>query len=285
MVRKKERFSGSSDKVNAAKGNMDFLSYKANDHSIRKRRAVIKHRGDTQKAENYKGIPFHAANGVHQVVSELLCERLMRGSKVADIGAGHGALSARLHDAGFDVTAFDLDCKDWLAKDVTCHECDINESLDTLIEHGPYQAICAIEVIEHLENPRGFLRDLIESNRTEGTWLVISTPNPLDTFSCIAMFTRGIFNWFSPQHYRGGGHISILPHWLIGEHLEYLGVVDRQWRFLSPFRHPLSWKHIIYRGVSWLRRLASRSGSEAFFEGETALVIVRLDSAGNLSEE
>src|ERR1700722_19884410 len=109
-----------------------------------KHRPDVKHRSDTQTVQNYKGIPFHAANGVHQVVRELLGERLKRGSKVADVGAGHGALSARLHDAGFDVTAFELDCKNWGAKEVTCHECDLNESIDSLTEHGPYQAICAV---------------------------------------------------------------------------------------------------------------------------------------------
>ena len=170
--------------------------------------AGIKHRNDAQTDQCYKGIPFHAASGVHEVVTELLRERLTRGAKIADIGAGHGALSARLHDAGFEVTAFDLDCKDWLAKNVICHECDMNDSLELLAAYGPYKAICAIEVIEHLENPRRFLRDLIELCHVEGTWIVISTPNPLDTFSCIAMFTRGIFNWFSPQHYCGGGHIQ-----------------------------------------------------------------------------
>jgi uncharacterized UPF0146 family protein len=264
---------------------MTPLGDKASNGQAKGHRAGIKHRSDTQTDQSYKGIPFHAANGVHQVVSELLCERLTPGAKIADIGAGHGALSARLRDAGFDVAAFDLDCNDWLAKSVTCHECDMNDSLEPIAAYGPYKAICAIEVIEHLENPRRFLRDLIELSRAEGAWLVISTPNPLDTFSCIAMFTRGIFNWFSPQHYCGGGHISILPCWLIDEHLKFLGIVDRQWRFVSPFRHPSPWKRLIYHAVSGLRRLVSRGGSEPFFEGETALVILRLDEADSPRHE
>jgi Methyltransferase domain len=222
---------------------------------------------------------------VHEVLTKLLCERLPRGAKIADVGAGHGALSARLHDAGFEVVAFDLDCKEWLANDVTCRECDMNDSLELLAADGPYKAICAIEVFEHLENPRRFLRDLIKLCRAEGAWVVISTPNPLDTFSCIALFTRGIFNWFSAQHYSGGGHISILPYWLVDEHLTFLGIVDRQWRFLSPFRHPSPLKRVIYHAVSGLRRLVSRGASEPFLEGETALVIFRLDAAGSSRQQ
>ena len=275
----------SSDRFNDGNRGVIPVNDKTGEGRAKVGQAGVKHRNDAQTDQCYKGIPFHAANGVHEVVTELLRERLTRGAKIADIGAGHGALSARLHDAGFEVTAFDLDCKDWLAKNVICHECDMNDSLERLTAYGPYKAICAIEVIEHLENPRRFLRDLIELCHAEVTWIVISTPNPLDTFSCIAMFTRGIFNWFSPQHYCGGGHISILPYWLVDEHLKFLGIVDRQWQFLSPFRHPSPWKRVIYHAVSSLRRLVSRGDRGSFLEGETALVILRVDGADSRRRE
>src|SRR5437660_9120016 len=98
---------------------MDCISAKTQDPRI-------KHRNDAQTEHKYKGIPCHAASGVHELVVELLQERLPRGARIADVGAGHGALSARLDDAGFKVTAFDLDCKGWLAKDVICHDCDVH---------------------------------------------------------------------------------------------------------------------------------------------------------------
>jgi hypothetical protein len=76
-----------------------------------------------------------------------------------------------------------------------------------------------------------------------------------------------------------------LPYWLIDEHLKFLGIVDRQWRFVSPFRHPSPWKRLIYHAVSAVRRLVSRGGSEPFFEGETALVVLRLDEAHSPGQE
>jgi hypothetical protein len=236
----------------------------------------IRHRGGEQTAGNYRNIPVHAAPRVHEAVVDLLCKRLPPNAAVADIGAGQGALSQRLHDAGFDVVAFDLSAEGWRSRDVVCRECDFNNSLHEIVQFGPFAALCAIEVIEHVENPRGFLRQLTELGRKSHAWLIISTPNPLDTFSAITVFTRGIFNWFSPAHYEGGGHVSILPFWLIDEHLSFLGVAGQEWRFLSPFQHPSFLKRFAYRLVGILRRFVSRSENRDYFDGESALMFVRL---------
>jgi SAM-dependent methyltransferase len=233
----------------------------------------VTHRNDAQTEQTYRGIPVHAAIEVHEVVSRLLRDRLAPGSRIADVGAGHGALSARLRDAGFKVTAFDLDSTDWSVEAVQCHQCDANVSLEPVAKHGPYTAICAIEIIEHLENPRRFMRELIALSRPQRSLILISTPNPLDTFSCIAMFTRGIFNWFSREHYCGGGHISVLPYWLLDEHLSILGITDREWQFLSRFRHPSFLKRLAYSAVSRFRRCVWRGETAEFLEGESALVI------------
>lgn len=238
--------------------------------------AQVKHRGGLETEETYRGVPVHAAPGVHAAVLALLLERLPAGAKVADLGAGHGALSLRLSDAGFRVAAFDLDCADWRAQDVACHECDLNEPLDLLLQQGPFDAICVLEVIDHLENPRRFLAEILRLRRPEGSWLVLTMPNPLDTFSCISMFTRGIFSWAGPAQYEGGGHISVLPHWLVAAHLAHFGVRDQEWRFLAPYRHPSAWKRLIYAGISGLRRIMARSSETSFLEGQTALVVARI---------
>jgi len=236
----------------------------------------LRHRGGFETEEKYRGIPAHAFPGVHEMVLKVLLERLSPGAKIADIGAGHGALSQRLLDNGFEVTAFDLDCSDWLASEVSCYQCNLDKSLEPIAAHGPFDAICVLEVIDHLENPRSFLRDLRKLARPAGSTLVMTMPNPLDTFSCIAMFTRGIFSWAGPAQYLGGGHISILPHWLIEAHLRYIGITEQDWLFLAPYRHPTAWKRWIYGGLSQLRRLMARSARTDFFEGQTALLIARI---------
>jgi len=235
-----------------------------------------RHRGGLSTEEKYGGIPVHAAPGVHEAAAEALRRVLPTGAHVADLGAGHGAFAQRLADAGFRVTAFDLDCSDWKASGALCRQCDLNGPLEAVAADGPYDAICALEMLDHLENPRGFLRELVQLKAPSGAWLVVTLPNPLDTFSCIAMFTRGIFSWAGPAQYRGGGHINVLPHWMVEAHLQHLGVTDQDWRFLAPYRHPSTAKRLIYRVISALRRALTRNGDRDYIEGQTAMVVARL---------
>jgi SAM-dependent methyltransferase len=236
---------------------------------------TVRHKGSGDTQENYKGIPVHAVPEVHQRVGEVLQKHLPPGSRVADLGAGDGALSLRLHDLGFEVVAFDLDTSGWRLQHLPCFQADLDRDLSILDAKGPFAAICAVDVIEHLENPRNFLRGIIRAGGP-GSLLVITTPNPLDTFSCITMFTRGIFNWFSRDHYLGGGHISILPYWLLDEHLKFLGTHNQEWHFLGPFQHPVLWKQWAYRMVALLRHRLVKDRVCCDHEGQTAMVVVRV---------
>jgi SAM-dependent methyltransferase len=236
---------------------------------------TVKHKGSGHTQEDYKGIPAHAVPEVHQKIGEMLQKSLSPGSRVADLGAGDGALSLRLRDLGFEVVAFDLDTSGWKLKDQPCYQADLDKDLSILDAKGPFAAVCAVEVIEHLENPRNFLRGMIRAGGP-GSLLVITTPNPLDTFSCITMFTRGIFNWFSREHYLGGGHISILPYWLLEEHLKFLGAYNQEWHFLGPFQHPVFWKQWVYCSAAVLRRRLFNTRPCCGHEGQTAMVVVRV---------
>ena len=50
---------------------------------------------------------------------------------------------------------------------MTSTEVDLNRSWDQIYALGPFDAICAVVVIEHLENPRDFLRHLLKLNVTD----------------------------------------------------------------------------------------------------------------------
>lgn len=231
----------------------------------------VRHRGTKQTAENYQGIPIHAAPGVHQAVADELRRTIGTAGQMLDMGAGQGALSQRLSDIGYEVVAVDLSDQDWQARSVNCTIVDLDDSWKPLQSLGPFDAVCAVEVIEHLENPRSFLRQILGLPLTDNAPIVVTTPNPLDTFSCITLFTRGWFNWFSPAHYQGGGHISILPFWMVDKHLEYLGQTACKWRYVSSFRHRTILGRVLFRIISILRGVVAKSVDKTHFDGETAI--------------
>lgn len=104
--------------------------------------------------------------------------------------------------------------------------------------------------------------------------VILSTPNPLDTFSCIPMLTRGVFNCFTRKHYLGGGHVSILTYWTISERLKLIGVAAEEWHILAPYTHPDPLKQAHYRFIVGVRRRSARVGDKTFFEGQTALALI-----------
>jgi 2-polyprenyl-3-methyl-5-hydroxy-6-metoxy-1,4-benzoquinol methylase len=57
-----------------------------------------------------------------------------------------------------------------------------------------------VEVIEHLENPRAFVRELARIVRPGG-WVVVTTPNQLSALSLLTLAVKGRFSAFQDASY------------------------------------------------------------------------------------
>jgi 2-polyprenyl-3-methyl-5-hydroxy-6-metoxy-1,4-benzoquinol methylase len=68
------------------------------------------------------------------------------------------------------------------------------------LEDASVDTSVAIEVIEHLENPRAFVRELARVTRPGG-WIVITTPNQLSALSLICLVLKGSFSAFQDGDY------------------------------------------------------------------------------------
>ena len=142
----------------------------------------------------YRGLLIHADEGVHEDVAELLTQAVGAPATVADIGAGAGALSRRLHDAGYDVTAVDVDADKWLAHEVPFRVLDVKSGLAKALD-PPYDAACCLEVIEHVEDQWALMRELRAIVRPGGT-VIVSTPNTTSFLSRLLFLLRGRFHQF-----------------------------------------------------------------------------------------
>jgi len=159
--------------------------------------------------QQYQGIPIFAAPGVHAYALEQLRRWMPPGARVLELGAGGGAMSQRLADAGYRVDACDLFADNFTPADtIAFHTADLNGAFSTALE-ADWDAIVALELIEHLENPRHFLRECSRLLRPGGV-LVLSTPNLANPVSQALFLRQGDFQWFSELDYREQGHIMPL---------------------------------------------------------------------------
>jgi 2-polyprenyl-3-methyl-5-hydroxy-6-metoxy-1,4-benzoquinol methylase len=174
----------------------------------------------TASARSYRGHSVHAAPGVHEYAVTLTREALPRGGRVLEVGAGCGALALRLRDAGFDVVPTDLEPPhDWI------YRLDLDHPEWTDETRGPFDLVLCVETLEHVENPRQVLRS-IRAVLRPGDRLLVSTPNITHPHSRLKMFLRGAPYIFGPKHYYQPGHITILPDWMLTEHVRLAGFDD-----------------------------------------------------------
>jgi len=221
---------------------------------------------------DYKGIPIFAAPGLHEAAAALLCEVVSTATRVLELGAGGGALSERLSDLGYAVTASDLFAERFAPADrVPFHVLDLNQAFAVALPER-FGAVMALELIEHLENPHHFLRQchaLLEP----GGWLVLSTPNLMNPVSQ-AMFLRdGRYQWFQDDDYREQGHIMPLAPVVIRRCAVDAGfIVCRETSVSDPYRLIGRSRHRMQRWFARMLGLWSRVSRD--LRGEVYLTLL-----------
>jgi 2-polyprenyl-3-methyl-5-hydroxy-6-metoxy-1,4-benzoquinol methylase len=116
--------------------------------------------------------------GLHDFLITQVLPKYASGRKLAlDLGAGSGALAVRLRDFDLDVLAVDSDTEGFRAP-VPFVQLDMNDPgfAKCLRAQGGFDLITAVEVIEHLESPVAFLRNVRQLLNPGGA-TVITTPN------------------------------------------------------------------------------------------------------------
>jgi 2-polyprenyl-3-methyl-5-hydroxy-6-metoxy-1,4-benzoquinol methylase len=166
------------------------------------------------------GQPVHAA-----VLREIAGHG---GGAVLDFGAGVGELTRRLLQMRrFEVTGTDIlgrppglpTSAGWLRQ-------DLNEPL--ALKDGSFDLVVAVEVIEHLENPRAVAREWFRILRPAGE-LIVSTPNNESWRALLALLCRGHFVAFLDSCYPA--HITALVREDLQRILAEAGFADITFRF------------------------------------------------------
>lgn len=147
-------------------------------------------------------------NSIHDRVLEFL-----RGEPrgwALDVGTGDGTLAARMQSESFNVKAVDLVTTDFRPTDIEIRSANLNNGIP--YDNGQFDAVAATEVIEHLENPWFFVRELYRVTKPNGV-VVVSTPNLSNVYTRLYYALTGRMYNFLESAYRDIGHITPVYLW------------------------------------------------------------------------
>lgn len=120
---------------------------------------------------------------------------LGKGARVLDVGAGRGALSKKLDEAGYAVSACELYPEIFAYDKVECRKADLTQSLP--FDDASFDAAVAVEVMEHLVSPDRLFSECARVLRDGGIF-AMSTPNILSLKSRMRFLACGFFYSFKP---------------------------------------------------------------------------------------
>ena len=138
------------------------------------------------------------SQAIHATVARLLNACGATGV-LADVGCGTGGLVREVRGRFAGIVGIDAVRYEGLPADVTFVRADLDTGRLPL-DDASADVTAAVEVIEHLENPRAFVRELTRITRPGG-WIVITTPNQLSALSLLTLVVKGRFSAFQERDY------------------------------------------------------------------------------------
>jgi 2-polyprenyl-3-methyl-5-hydroxy-6-metoxy-1,4-benzoquinol methylase len=115
--------------------------------------------------------------GLHDFVASQVIARYARaGARAVDLGAGPGAMCDRLHSSGCQVLAVDRDPAVYQGEHRFVAQDLNNAGFAAALGVSSFDLVVAVEVIEHVESPINFLRNVAQLLAPDGV-AVITTPN------------------------------------------------------------------------------------------------------------
>jgi 2-polyprenyl-3-methyl-5-hydroxy-6-metoxy-1,4-benzoquinol methylase len=149
-----------------------------------------------QRARQSMGV---SAETIYQRVALTLEARHVEGELFLDVGCGSGNLYPYVRNRFRHYVGVDAVHYDGFPAGVEFLSADLDVG-GVPLGTSSADAVAAVETIEHLENPRAFLRELTRLAKPGG-WVIVTTPNQLSLLSKMTLLLKNRFNAFQEGSY------------------------------------------------------------------------------------
>ena len=202
------------------------------------------------RARQSKGI---SDEPIYQMVVQALHQHDQGGGVLVDVGCGSGQLWRHVGDRYSRYVGVDAACYKDLPTEVEFHRVDLDTGGIPLPDECA-DVVVSVETIEHLENPRAFMRELVRLAKPRG-WIVVTTPNQLSLLSLLTLTIKKRFSAFQDVHYPA--HLTALLEIDLKRIAGECGLMDVQIKYsvqgrlvLTPWHYPRALARVLPRALS-----------------------------------
>lgn len=136
---------------------------------------------------------------IYEMVLRALNERKIMGNTILDVGCGAGNLKPYVSGKFKRYIGVDVVRYDGFPLDAEFHQVDMERDPVPLSSEIA-DVVVSVETIEHLENPRALLRELVRLTEPGG-WVIVTTPNQLSFLSLVVLIFKRRFAAFQDCNY------------------------------------------------------------------------------------
>lgn len=180
-----------------------------------------------------------SGDAIYRMVQRAVRARRAGGGTLVDVGCGAGALWGHLRGDFARYVGVDVVRYDGFPADGEFHALDLDRG-EVPLPDGVADVAAGVETIEHLENPRAFVRLLARLARPGG-WVIVTTPNQHSWLSKGTFLLRGEHVHFQDASYPA--HITALLEADLRRMAAECGLADVAVEFSGSGRVPGTGRH------------------------------------------
>ena len=190
---------------------------------------------------------------IYLMVTRVLQERRAHGGVLVDVGCGAGQLWTYVREDFAGYVGVDAVRYPDFPADADFQLVDLDTG-EASLPDGYADVVAAVETIEHLENPRAFMRGLTRLVKPGG-WIIVTTPNQLSLLSLLTLAVKQRFSAFQDVHYPA--HLTALLEADLRRIAAECGLADVQIDYslrgrlvLTPWHYPRFLARLFPRSLS-----------------------------------